>query len=730
MVLLVLSAIVVLTSGPWAGGPVRGLADEPAAPAADAGLQAGTAVIDITPTTLPVLVNGGFTSRSFDRVKTPLKARALVLAAGDQRVAVVVVDTCMMPRDLLDEAKAIAAERTGIPVEHMLIAATHTHSAPSAMGALGTCPDPVYVPFLRQKLAAAIATAAATMAPAEVGFARADAGEFNALRRWILRPDRVTDDPFGNPTVRANMHVARDLDAVTGESGPKDPELGLISVRHRDGRPLAVLANFSMHYYGEEAALSADYFGLFAEGLRQRLAGDEEPLAEGEPAFVAMMSHGCSGDIWRVDYRRPDQPQPGLEAYAEGLVDKTVAALEDLAHRPDADLAMLEQRLPLAYRVPDRERLQWARGIVDDLDGRDPQTREEVYAREQVMLHESQGTEVVLQALRIGDIAVATTPTETYALTALKLKRQSPLEQLMVLDLANGGDGYIPPPEQHVLGGYNTWPARSAGLEVRAEPKMVEQLLAMLEQLAGQPRRSMHPEPGPGARAVLDLDPVAYWRLDEAAGPRALDESGHRHDGFYEDGVVFYLEGEEDGWWSQDGDNRAAHFAGGRMRARVPVGDGDHTVVMRVWNGLADEVRGTAGWFLSRGRDHALPPGSHHFGLVGAGESTGHLVWTGIDADGSEVRAVGGRRLHRWQWHQVAIVREGGRLTAYVDGEPDLEVVDAPAAAADTPAAMLEWFIGGRSDRSDSWEGRLDEVAVFDRALQPEEITRLLPPQD
>ena len=40
-----------------------------------------------------------------------------------------------------------------------------------------------------------------------------------------------------------------------------------------------------------------------------------------------------------------------------------------------------------------------------------------------------------------------------------------------VIELANGGDGYIPPPEQHLLGGYNTWPARSAGLEVGAEPR-------------------------------------------------------------------------------------------------------------------------------------------------------------------------------------------------------------------------------------------------------------------
>ena len=736
---LALALIVTLGLGLGGlGGLPQGAGQEPPPGADPPGLMAGTAVIDITPTTLPVLVNGGFTSRSFDRVKTPLKARALVLGAGDERVAVVVVDTCMMPRDLLDEAKAMAAERTGIATDRMLIAATHTHTAPSAMGALGTCPDPVYVPFLRQKLAAAIEAAAATMVPAEVAFARTDAGEFNALRRWILRPDRVTDDPFGNLTVRANMHVARDLDAVTGESGPKDPELGLISVRHRDGRPLAVLANYSMHYYGDEAALSADYFGLFAGELAQRLVGDQDDDQNGadpggdngEPAFVAMMSHGCSGDIWRVDYRRPDQVQPTLEQYAAGLADKAAAAMEDLPHRSDVDLAMLEQRVPLAYRVPDRQRLQWAEAIVEEMNGNDPQTREQVYARDQVMLHEAQGTEVVLQALRIGDIALATTPTETYALTALKIKRQSPLEEIMVFDLANGGDGYIPPPEQHVLGGYNTWPARSAGLEVQAEPIMVERLLGMLEQLAGEPRRSMEPAPGPGARALLQLQPAAYWRLDEAAGPRARDASGHGRDAIYEDGVVFYLEGGEDDWWSDDGDNRAAHFAGGRLRARVPLESGDYTVTMRVWNGLAADARNMAGWMLSRGRDHGLTPGTDHLGLIGAGEQAGLLVWQGIDAGGEPVRQVGTTQLERWRWHHVAVVRQGANLTVHVDGEIDLTVADAPIPDRATAAEAIEWFIGGRSDRSDSWQGRLDEVAVFDRALQPEELARLLPPRE
>ncbi len=115
--------------------------------------------------------------------------------------------------------------------------------------------------------------------------------------------------------------------------------------------------------------------------------------------------------------------------------------------------------MSLNYRVPDRQRLEWAQRVVAEMGDRGATNTTEIYAREQVLLHATQRTEIVLQALRIGDIAVAAIPTETYAVTGLKIKAASPLRQAMVIELANGGDGYIPPPEQHAFGGYNTWPA-------------------------------------------------------------------------------------------------------------------------------------------------------------------------------------------------------------------------------------------------------------------------------
>ena len=680
-------------------------------------LQVGAAVVDVTPATLPVIVNGGMTARTTDQITTRLKARAIAVADASTTIVIVVVDSCMMPRPLLDDAKQLASRRTGIPTDHMLISATHTHTAGSCMGALGTPADENYVPFLTEKLADTIVQAAGRMQAAEVGFARVDANAFTALRRWIHRPDRVDEDPFGNLTVRANMHSARDLDKVVGPSGPEDPELSLIAFQTPDGQPLAVLANFSMHYFSGEQGLSADYFGHFCQGLQNRLAPGTD--------FVAIMSHGCSGDIWRRDYAQPQSWDdfPDIRAFASGLVTKAAAAFQTIEFQDAASgVAMVEQRLTLRYRQPDVQRLEWAQRVVEGFAGRLPKTRPEIYAAEQLILHKRQETEVVTQAVRIGDVAIATTPNETYAVTGLKIKAASPLPDTMVIELANGGDGYIPPPEQHLWGGYNTWAARSAGLEVTAEPKIVQSCVSLLEQVSGQPRRGFQQPRGPAADAIDRLQPTAWFRLDDPHGPRAVDSSGHNQDAIYESEVTYFLPGPHSQAFSNADVNRCAMFAGGRLCCRLPHSE-DWSASLWCWNGMPEDVRETSGWLLSQGPDFGLPALSEHLGVVGQGDAAGRLVWQ--QGDGDSVMQTGTTPLARWTWNHVAIVRAGGDVAVYLNGVREISVTGVTSTAA-----FPDLFVGGRCDGNSNWQGRLDEVCLFDRPLTQAEIRRLalLPP--
>jgi hypothetical protein len=474
-------------------------------------IQAGAASVSVAPAKLPVIVNCFFTERLTSKLSSPLEAKALVLSSGTERIALALVDSCMMPRELLDEAKREASRRTGIRQDRMLISATHTHFAPAAMGCLGSDAEPGYAEFLAGKIAEAIAAADAKREPAEVGAAAVDDFEHTFNRRFIYKLEHRLTNPFGERNVIANMHPGYENPNAVGPSGPVDPALTVLSVRSKAGKPIAVVANYSMHYFASEP-LSADYFGLFGQKMQQRL---------GAPGLVVMMTQGTSGDLMWMDYAKPKR-EITLEGYTEDVVQSAMRAYSKIRYQSSVPLAMSEEKITLERRTPGAERLAWAENIMAGLNGAKPKTQPEIYAREQIFLRDEPRRELKLQALRIGDLGLMAMPNEVFALTGLKLKARSPLALMMNITLANGADGYIPPREQHELGGYTTWAARTAGLEVGAEERIVSSLLNQLERVSGKRRRAENPRNGP-----------SHWTLDDMEktsapieGPRAYYVEG------------------------------------------------------------------------------------------------------------------------------------------------------------------------------------------------------------
>lgn len=94
-------------------------------PSANGVFRAGAAAVDIAPTHFPVIVNGQFVEGKGERAHDRLMTPAMVLADGEMRLAIVVVDSLMVQRELLDVARQMAHESRGIPTERMLISATH-----------------------------------------------------------------------------------------------------------------------------------------------------------------------------------------------------------------------------------------------------------------------------------------------------------------------------------------------------------------------------------------------------------------------------------------------------------------------------------------------------------------------------------------------------------------------------------------------------------------------------
>jgi len=677
---------------------------------------AGAAQVDITPLELPVIVSGSFLERTADTVRDRLYARALVFDDGTSRAAICIVDSLFMPSDLLGEAKRRVAKQTDIRVEDILVSATHTHTAPSVAGALGTGVDESYREFLPGKIAEAIMRANDKLEPAKIGWTAIDAPNHTHCRRWILRPDKIQADVFGQPTVRANMHPGYQNPDFIGPAGPVDSELSMLAVQSHQGRPLAVLANYSMHYFGS-SQVSADYFGRFVDRFTALIGATQV-----KPRFVAVMSQGTSGDLHWMDYSKARR-SVSLDSYSEELAGLAAEAYKGIDYRDSCSLGMLERTLRLQRRVPDEARLSWARHMAEKMQGQKPRSRPEVYALEQIHLHEEQVRELKLQVLRIGELGIVAIPCEVYGITGLKIKAQSPLAHTFNIELANGSEGYIPPPEQHGLGGYTTWPARSAGLEVGAEPRIVETLLSMLEDASDRKRRIWAPVLSAYDRAVLKSQPLAYWRLNEIQGSRAADSTGNGNHAAYKDGVALYLPGPGGPGHSVNGcPSRSVHLAGGRIETGAMRLGRRYSVEMWIWNGLPADVRPFTGLIFSCVSNDQ---GDIYFDQLGIGGTFGDSVAQGkliFAADDLQEGLLTGRsELPLRTWQHVALVRGPRQVQVYVNGKETPEI-DTSVKEAQVPE-IQRLVIGGGGDKSFSFEGRIAKLAVFKRLLSGKEIS-------
>ena len=297
------------------------------------------------------------------------------------------------------------------------------------------------------------------------------------------------------------------------------------------------------------------------------------------------MSQGTSGDLWWGDYSLDKAQSWSMKSYVDELVELVANRLTDREHNTDIPLDFAESRIELYRRTPDAGRLKWAKGLLEIMNGNRPSNRPEVYAEQADWISKNPLEEVTLQVVRIGELGITAIPCEVYGLTGLKLKSASPFPTTFNISLANGASGYIPPVEQHLLGGYTTWPARTAALEVNAESRIVEEVTRLLEQTYGKPR-NIYTEPDSSfSKAVLKAKPMAYWRLGEQKGSVASDSSGNKHHALYQRGVGFHLPGVHQLNQIEDHTSRSVHFAGGRVEASVPFSK-SFTVQFWVWSGI------------------------------------------------------------------------------------------------------------------------------------------------
>ena len=440
-------------------------------------LLAGIAKVEATPE-LGVSLNGPISKPGPARgVHDPLHVRALVLSNSGVKLALVVCDNCMIGPDVVQSAKEMASLPSGLAQDHILIAATHTHAAPRAVHISRTNIDDKYHKKLAKQIAEAIIDAAASLEPVKVGFATFERSDLLSCRRKKCEPGSVGPSPFGDASETVKS-VAGSSRAVIGPAGPVDPEFSVIEFRRLNNSKLCVIGNFGVHYCGGYAGgkISADYFGFFCSAV--------EKTQQSEP-LLGMMFNGTSGDVGSFTRTQKKYlPFEAMQVYGRELASQALAAVDKGRFEPGLELQVIESRIQIGVRKPSKRRLAWAKDMLASEGEKLPHRWTKIYAQEALYLSSyPEHVELVLQAIRIGDIAITANPCETFASTGLQVKQASPFEKTINFELANGYGGYLPPREQHMLGGYETWPARSSFLDVDAEEQIRLELLRLLGEL-------------------------------------------------------------------------------------------------------------------------------------------------------------------------------------------------------------------------------------------------------
>lgn len=451
-------------------------------------VRAGAATSNITPE-LGGEIIGGFLPIPAKQIHDELHARCLVLDDGKTQLALVVCDLLGIHRSLSLEARRQIQEATGIPPENVMISATHTHSATSAISNASVVrnyqadmPLNDYQKFVARRISDGVRRAIQNLQPAEIAFGTVDVPEHLFNRRWFLKPGTMPVNPFGKMD-QVKMNPPANSPDLLEPAGPIDPTLSFIAIRSPNAQLLSLFSAYSLHYVGDVGPghISADYFGIYCNRLQQQLSSPST-----DPPFVAMLANGTSGDINNIPFAKPRASRPtyGQMTYvAEDLAAKVSAAIPNLKWSKKPVLAARYRELDLKWREVDGELMTWSNETLAKAPALQGTDLSMIYARRvQELAKASPETKAPVQLLRIGDIAIGTSPCETFAEIGQEFRKRSPFPHSFMVELAHGYYGYLPTPRHFELGGYETWLGTNY-LEPQASEKIMSALLEMADEV-------------------------------------------------------------------------------------------------------------------------------------------------------------------------------------------------------------------------------------------------------
>jgi hypothetical protein len=440
-------------------------------------IKAGFAERDITPD-IGMEQPGGYGKSYHLKFHDACKVRVAVFDDGKKRVALVGLDTLVVPRKVVLDARARIEKELHIPGDCVMIGASHSHSSgPVGMVMPGefdgasdlvkklayeesSCADPGFLLRVSSEIVEGVRAALQTIVPAQIGygFGHEDKVAFN--RRLRMKNGQSWSHPgSGNPD-------------IIEYAGPIDPQVGVIGAWDMEGRLLGVMVNYACHATASPGGISANWI-YYLEKTIQGALDTRAPV---------VFMQGACGDVTQVDNLSPNR-RPEAVAWSQlvgGRIGaEAVRVLLAIPKTTDATLDVRQQVLAIPRRKPSPARVQKSLEIA--MAGKPKgDTTDYLFAKEILMLDHlcqtSPQVDAEVQVIQVGAAAFVSNPAEYFCQFGLDIKKGSPFAFTFPVELANGIVGYVPTEEAFGPngGGYETRLTAYSNLVITAGRQMAD----------------------------------------------------------------------------------------------------------------------------------------------------------------------------------------------------------------------------------------------------------------
>lgn len=419
-------------------------------------LRVGLVEIDITPPAGHRMA-GYFDERLATGTHDPLKAKAIVIQQGSEKIAFVFCDLVGITLHVSKMARAEASRKTGIPVTNILIAATHSHTGPlfddvrekyfheAAIAKYGSDPHEIvdYPVFLSERIVKAITQAESKLQPAELDVAIGKQSGISFNRRYHMKNGRVAFNPGQlNPN-------------IIGPAGPIDPDVGMLLVRDAQQKLRGGLTIFAMHADTTGGTLySADYPFYLQETLRGQLGKN----------YISAFAAGTCGDINHINVAVKESVKgPDVAKHLGTALGRTV-----LATLPDAEpiqkpmLAVRSKKISVPLQTVTPEQIADAKSKASKFGDPSADFFMKVAAVKTLDLAEKgPNWPMEVQVFRLdSDTAIVGLPCEIFVDLGLAIKAASPFKKTLVMEICNDRPSYVPTKKAFKEGSYEISNAR------------------------------------------------------------------------------------------------------------------------------------------------------------------------------------------------------------------------------------------------------------------------------